>query len=168
MDTDKLEERMTPEHLRDVTSTDEVREAVETNSDKALHGDDSKKDPEEDSKSNKTYEFDFEFTGGNGKKFQGKFINEILNIRKRQLSGVLRAQLGSHVPIDALDTMTQEINLMVAHMTFSLVKKPKWAENLQALDDIRILQNLYEEVMAHEATFHGYSETPEVSGETGS
>jgi hypothetical protein len=68
----------------------------------------------------------------------------------------MRARLAGGLPQESLDPLTREINLMVSHLAFSLVEKPVWAEELRDLDDVRLLQAIYEEVLSHEASFHGY------------
>lgn len=158
MDGDELKKRMQPSHL----TTEDQKEAVQKEAEKVLpEKAEDAVDPEADPKAKREYTFDFKWVDGRGKPWEGKFTNTVLNIRDRQLVGVLRAQLANNVPVEALDPLTQEINLIVAHLTFSLSRKPKWADDLNTLDNPRVLQEVYEEVMAHEATFLGYGPTPE-------
>lgn len=103
------------------------------------------------------YPFDFEWKDGNGKVWKGKFKNTRLTIRQQQLVGVLQAQMSGNTPYNALDGLTQEINLMIAHLAFSLDEeaRPDWGKDLRDLDSIELLQALYKEVALHEAIFHG-------------
>lgn len=157
--------RLEPSHLKEAVDATKGKEELTKRLEDLEHNEEAEmaKQREQDPKLNKKYPFKFEWTDGRGKVWKGDFINEVLSIRQRQMVGVLRARMAAGVPLDALDEMTQEINLMVAHMTYSLVERPEWANDLQALDDIRVIQELYGEVLAHEATFLGYRK-PEVEG----
>lgn len=120
--------------------------------------------PKEDPKTQKEYTFQFKWVEpGTNKVFAGEFTNKILNIKTRSRVGVMRARLAQGQPLEALDELTAEINLMVAHMSFSLEKVPEWANDLGSLTSFRLLQEIYGEVLAHEATFHGYTEDKEAS-----
>lgn len=103
------------------------------------------------------YVFDFKWKDARGEVWKGKFKNQILSVGQQQLVGALQAQMGGGQPYITLDAMTQEINLMVAWMTFSLDPKarPSWAKDFRALKSVSLLQALYGEVASHEATFHG-------------
>ena len=83
---------------------------------------------------------------------------------QRQQVGVMRSRLQSGMPVDSLDALTVEINLMISHMMYSLEdERPKWAADLRKINDIQLLQALYEEVASHESIFHGYR-TAETEG----
>lgn len=155
------EERLRPKHL----TTDEEKEEVTKKAEETLSvvAGEEKKDPEGDPKAQREYTFEFEWKDGRGKVWKGRFTNEVLSIHKRRLVGVLRAQLGNNIPVESLDTFTQEVNLILAHLSFSLIKKPKWADDLGEQDDVRLIQEIYSEVAEHEATFLGYNEAPETS-----
>ncbi len=103
----------------------------------------------------KEYTFLFEWEDGNGKVWKGEFTNQILDIKTQQMVGVMRARMGRGMPIESLPEITNEINLMVAHMTYSLSERPGWAKSLDDLTDIALLQAIYMEVAKHDATFHG-------------
>lgn len=113
----------------------------------------------EDPKTKKQYTFQIDWKDGQGHRWKGEFTNKILSIRDRQLVGIMRARLANSLPAESLDMMTQEINLIVSHLAFSLVEKPEWAEDLMALDHVELLQEIYMEVMAHEAGFFGRPNT---------
>ena len=157
MSKETLDERLEPKHL----TGDEAKDVLQAEA-KALAepeaGDEPKND---DPKLRKEYHFDFEWTDGRGRLWKGHFANKILDIRNQQLVGVQRARFALGMPIESLDDLTVEINLMAAHMMISLEEKPVWAEDLLALDDVRLLQELYMEVLAHEATFRGRGRTEE-------
>ena len=148
MNADELKERMTPTHLE---QADDMKEDLEKEAAKP-----QEKDPESDPKSQREYTFQFNWEDGQGKVWKGEFTNKMISIRERQLVGIMRARLAGGVPLEALDDLTAEINLIIAHLTFSLTKRPDWASDLQELDDIRIIQEIYGEVLAHEGTFLGY------------
>lgn len=114
--------------------------------------------PENDPRHQKEYTFEFKWTDGRGKVWQGTFRNRILSMRERSMAGIMRARLAGGQPYESLDILTREINLMVAHMTFSLAEddRPEWAKDLNAIDDVRLLQALYDEVLKHENTFFGW------------
>ena len=112
--------------------------------------------PENNPKAQKEYTFNFNWTDGRGKLWRGEFTNKILNIGERSLVGNMRARLAGGLAANALDILAQEINYMLAHLAFSLVTKPDWAKELQELDDVRLLQEIYEEVSSHEVIFLGY------------
>lgn len=115
------------------------------------------KSPEKrtDPKNNSKYTFDFKWEDGTGKVLSGKFTSKILTIGEQSLVGILRARLSAGIAYEALDDFTKELNFLVANLTYSLEERPRWAEDLRKLDNIEILQALYVEVAAHEATFRG-------------
>lgn len=110
-----------------------------------------------DPKMQERYTFSLDWKDPHGRTYQGQFTNKILPIRERQASGVLRAQLNGGLPREAVDDLTTEVNLMLAHLAFSLVEVPAWAKDLRALTDTRVVYAIYEEVASHEATFLGWS-----------
>lgn len=104
------------------------------------------------------YAITFNFTAANGKVWTGSFVNTVPDVKTRRLIGIMRAELQGSAPWESLDPLTREINLILAHLSWSLESKnPKghWSENLQELLDYSVLQALYEEVLAHESTFLG-------------
>lgn len=150
---DELEEDLKPDHLLESLggSTEELKQEIE-GAEKAGEGTPDLDNP----RLQKEYEFDFSWKDGRGKVWAGKFTNKILSIKQQQGVGVMRARFAGDTPVNAQDGFTAELNLMLAHMSFSLTKRPTWAEDLRELDNHRILQELYTEVMAHEASFFGY------------
>lgn len=136
-----------------IQSSDDMRKQLEEEVEAQKDQDSMKQNP----RMEEAYVFDFEWKDGRGKVWKGKFKNRILSIGQQQLVGALQAQMGGGQPYITLDAMTQEINLMVAWMTFSLDQKsrPSWAEDFRAFKSVSLLQALYGEVASHEATFHG-------------
>jgi hypothetical protein len=157
MDSAAVEARMNPDHLTVDDLAEEVRETADVVTKPP------EKHPEADPKAQREYTWDFEWTDGRGKVWKGSFTNRVPDIRTRQLIGALRAQCSNNMPVESLDGMTQEMNLVLAHLTFSLVKRPKWADDLSGLFDFQLLQALYTEVVEHEGTFLGYGEAPATS-----
>lgn len=155
-------EALKPNHLADEIpeSTEELKAEVEKAG--KLTPEKPKFD-EDDPRAQREYSFEFNWVDGRGKAWSGSFINKILSIRDRQLVGVMRARLAAGMPVESLDTYTAEINLMIAHMTFSLTEQPSWAADLRSLDNVELLQALYTEVLGHEATFHGSGTSEDAS-----
>ena len=152
-------EALTPSHL----IPENMEEAVEK-----VEEETKTDDPEEEEKVNpamleREYTFKFEAKSLNGTKYEGTFTSVIPSIKTRQKIGVLRAQMSAGLPPEALDGFTSRINEVVSHLEFALLRfdskdkpaRPEWAMNFQDDDfmDNTILEKLYEEVMAHEATF---------------
>jgi len=158
MDSNELRERLDPKHLNAEEIKEEVAEKAEM-----LQQKESPAKEDTDPKAQREYSFDFGWKDANGKIWRGRFTNTVPDLRTRQLIGALRSQLGNNLPIDSLDLLTQEMNLVMAHLSFSLTARPKWADDLSALFDFRLVQAIYEEVAAHEATFLG----PEPATEDG-
>lgn len=153
----ELVERLTPKHLEGIPETEaELKKEVKENSRKTTSLDKKETDPEHDPKSYNEYTFDFDWTDGRGKVWKGKFVNKILTIGDKQSVGIMRARLADGLPVESIDPLTQEINLMVSHLAFSLKQRPKWAEDLLALNNVALLQEIYLEVASHEAIFLGY------------
>jgi hypothetical protein len=141
------------QHLIDASTEELVNESI--NVDKVSEMDDPKL--------NEEYEFDFCWKDKRGHKWEGHFKNKILSIGEQQAVGILRSRLGGGIPIESLDLMTNELNLIIAHLSISLIVKPKWAEDLRSLKYIDLLQDLYKEVASHEAMFFGDVEFEENS-----
>jgi len=133
--------------------------------------DDHPIDPESDPKDSERYVFDFKYRDSRGKVWSGKFTNRILKVGQRRMLKILKAQLSGGVSVQALDADGWLLNGMLAHLQLSLERNsdfPKWAEDLEALYDERIIEALYEEVASHEAIFRRDGEgdresTPSVS-----
>jgi hypothetical protein len=154
MNPDEVAKQLTPDHIRThlpTGNTDELKQQTEESTQLKP----KEPNPIEGPKSKKEYSFDFSWTSPNGKVWTGKFTNKILNLADQQNVGYLRAKFAGGVPADALDGLTTEINMIIAHLTFSLLEKPDWAENLRELEELELIQAIYMEVASHEATFFG-------------
>jgi len=152
-DSKAIMERLTPKHLQEEIEDDTraMKRTIEmeVGEKEALQKEIQKDDP----KMKPKYTFSINWTDTQGKVWKGEFVNKILSIRDRQMVGVMRARLGNALPSESLDLLTQELNLMIAHLMFSLEVKPDWAEDLRDLQHVELLQDIYMEVMAHEAMF---------------
>lgn len=137
-------------HLQELKK--EVEQSVTSDSENQTSKQPEKPDP----RGEREYTFQFKWANGHGKTWEGKFTNKILSIRERQLAGLLRARLAGGMPVESLDELTGDINLMLSHMAYSLIEKPKWAQDLTALEDVRLLTEIYMEVLDHEDYFLGY------------
>lgn len=159
-DIKAIQERMKPTHLLEepdsdpeIPSDDDLKKQVE----EVALPEKPKADPDKpDPRGEKKYTFNLEFKDARGKVWSGQFTNKILSIHERQQVGVMRSMLGAGQPLVSLDALTAELNLIVSHMTYSLVEKPDWAVNLRSLENPRLLQAIYEEVDSHESFFLGW------------
>ena len=149
-----LVKQLAPTHLDIPDHADDLKNEI----DQAVNPDPEKlKGNLDDPKLKKEYKFTFSWTDGRGRLWNGDFINKILDVGDRSNVGVMRARLSGNVPLEALDSLTVEANLCLAHLSYSLKVKPKWAEDLRSLLDVSLLQAIYMEVASHEATFFGYA-----------
>lgn len=110
--------------------------------------------------------FPFRYEDHVGRVWEGDFTNRILSVDDINKVGTIRAGVCGNAPIDALDMSTLDNAEMLAHLTVSLIKRPKWATELGKLKDPEILRRLYVEVSSHEDIFHGRRQDPE-AGEGG-
>lgn len=145
--------RLAPTHLtEEIThSTEQLKKEVEAATSEPTREPPTPDDP----RAKREYPFDFKWKSPNGKLWKGHFVNKILSIADRQNVGLMRARLGGGMPSDSLDGFTHEINLIIAHLTYSLVESPDWAQDLRELNEVPLIQALYMEVASHEATFFG-------------
>lgn len=153
--TKQIVENLKPTHLID-TSPEEIKKEI-LEKEKEEEEDQETKKINGDLKMNEVYPFDLQWVSPKGKVWKGHFVNRILNIRDQQNVGLMRAKLSGGIPYESLDPLTKELNLMLAHLTFSLDERPDWAADLTKLDSVELLQAIYGEVASHEATFRGYN-----------
>lgn len=113
------------------------------------------------------YTFTIKWTDPRGKVWKGEFTNRRLDFNDHSKVGALRAQMAYGAPEESLDRYTKDHNEKVAHMTISLIKRPKWAADLGELDYIDLRDVMYLEVARHEAIFQG-RRTAETFGAVGS
>lgn len=109
----------------------------------------------DDPKTKREYTFQFLFKSTSGAEYSGTFTNKILTIGEKTALASYVARLYGGQPYAAIDPDARAISKIIGHMSYSLVKKPKWADDLFELDDEELVVKLYEEVAAHEATFRG-------------
>lgn len=99
--------------------------------------------------------FEFAYTDRRGREWKGEFENQILSIDDVTRVGTIRAASCANAPIESLDMATLQNAEALAHLSVSLIKRPKWAAQLGKLKDGEILRRLYGEVSSHEDIFHG-------------
>lgn len=122
--------------------------------------------PENDPKLKKDYIFQFKWSDGRGKEWAGEFTNHVLDIRERQMVGLMQSKFNGGMPHDSIDPDIKALNMVIAHMTYSLGKdRPEWAKDLQSLLDMQLIQALWLEVQTHEDTFRGWK-APSAGGDT--
>ena len=148
----EIHDRLQPKHLLE-TSDEDLKKQVE----EATQAPQTEPDPDApDPRGEKKYTFQINYTDARGKVWKGQFVNHVLSIHERQQVGVMRSILGGGRPLESLDALTVEINLMVAHLMHSLDQRPEWAKNLRNLEDPGLLQAIYTEVDSHESFFLGW------------
>lgn len=106
------------------------------------------------------YGFDFRYTSPDGTSYDCWISNKILSIREKQAAAALLARSLGNAPQESVDPLLLQISRAVAHMTYSIQKGPKWADDLSELWDEGLVLALWEEVMGHEATFRRMGESP--------
>ena len=158
-------DKFTPEHISQQIpkSMEELKESVQKNKEQAEEPEEKPEKPDENLKTHSEYTFDFDWTSPTGKRYKGKFTNKILTIGERQDVGLARARLTGGLPAYSFDEFTREINMIIAHLTFSLVRSPDWAKDLTELPEVSVLHEIYTEVASHEAIFFGRTENKKES-----
>jgi len=131
-------------------------ETLKENLEKDIEGAKASEIDPDDPKSQSEYTFNLDYTDTRGKHWVGEFTSKILTIRERQFMGAMRSRMSGGAAIESLDSLTIELNLMTAHMTYSLIKRPQWAAQPGEMKDVSLIQAIYEEVAAHEARFLGW------------
>jgi hypothetical protein len=145
----EIQERLKMSHLGE--SEDELKDQVKQATRVVRHDDEV--EPGEDPRDKEEYPFVFNWTDSRGKVWHGNFVNRILDVQKRQESGVLQATLQGGLPFEAFTPFHRDLNVAIAHMTYSLTKREKWAKDLRKILDPDLILALFEEVALHEATF---------------
>lgn len=102
---------------------------------------------------NREYEFNLDFVDRRKKRWSGTFRSQILSIRQERARGILAAKMAGGVPFESLDPVTQNVNHMLAHLAMSLTLRPPWAEKIEELVELDVLQAIYAEVQAHVAHY---------------
>lgn len=101
----------------------------------------------------RTKTFSLDFADSRGRRWRGGFSSHVLSIRERIQVGALRAQLLAGAPSQAVDEFTSDLVEMVAHLSFSIDRRPAWFEDPGKLDDPDVVVAVYREVAAHEVAF---------------
>lgn len=117
-------------------------------------------DPRLEAMRERVYTFQFSHTATRGKaskEFSGTFTNTVPSVRDLRAIGLIRARLNDGVPNSLLDALTDELTMIIAHLSVTLGKenRPAWSEDLSKLDAMDVLYALWDEVTLHEATFLG-------------
>jgi hypothetical protein len=154
MATANLQAKLAPDHLLDVPDDvedlkEEVANAVEPEKKKI-------EDRMNDPRNAEHYTFTLQHRDARNQLWEGTFTTKILSIGERQLVGVMRSRYQGGAPLESLDASTADINMKLAHLTYSLVHFPKWAEKLRELKDPGVIDAIYQEVASHEAFFLGW------------
>ena len=106
-------------------------------------------------KDKREYTFDLEYKDDRGKMWNGRFTSQILNVGQKRLVAIMVSRMAAGTSFDSISPLQTETNRAIAHMEYSLIKKPAWAENFDGLDDEGPIYAVWEEVTSHEATFLG-------------
>lgn len=147
MGVDNIAERLSMKHLE--VSEEDLKESVKQQTEQPKLVDD------DNPKLKERYSFHFSHTDGRGKVWEGDFVNQILNIKQRGQAAVLESTLNAGQPSDSINPLMGGIHRAIAHMVFSLEKRPPWAQDLREFHDTGLIVALYEEVAAHEDMFLG-------------
>jgi len=157
---EEILKRVEPTHL----TTDGLKEEVEKTTEAATKPT-PESAPDADPKAQREYTWDFDWKDARGKVWQGKFTNRAPDMGEVVKIGVARARISSNLSLEALDDTTGEVAIMLAHLTYTLIERPDWAKDLFSITNPRLLQEIFMEVLAHEAFFLGYVPTPEIGAE---
>lgn len=155
----EIQRRLKATHLE--SSEEDLKEAIEL----ATSGGKPETPVGDDPKDKEEYVFTLDWTDSRGKHWGGQFTNKILDINEQGQRDVLQASIQGGLPFEAFSRFAQDRNLAVAHMTYSLIKRPKWAKDLRKLKDPELILAIYEEVVAHEVTFWRQAKDQEEGGE---
>lgn len=92
---------------------------------------------------------------GRKRRWTGSFTTKVLSVKDRIAVGTIKARLAGGLRPDQIDTQTDNLLEIVAHLSVALVKMPDWAKDPMAINGMGVLAAIYEEVVKHEARFHG-------------
>jgi len=123
--------------------------------------------PAADARDKEEWPFHFDWTDARGKRWQGDFVNKILDFGDIQQVAVLRSRFSGGQPLTAFADSINILNQAVAHMTFSLKTRPDWAKDLRKLNDMSLVMALWEKVNDHESFYFRLGATEEKSSPTG-
>lgn len=105
--------------------------------------------------------FQFSWTDPRGKTYTGTFTNKILTMGEQQSMAALITRFTAGAPWDALLPDVQITTRAIAHMTFSLTKRPPWASDLRKVKDPALILALWGRVASHETRYFRLDEIEE-------
>ena len=153
-----IESALTMDHLKKPTKEQraplsEVKEEIEAKAN-------TTKEVESDPREAREYTWRFEYKAPDGTVYRGLFTNQIIDLGTRLKVAQLESTLLGGVNYHSVDDLMGSVAKAIAHMEWSLKAReqlsPKdWAKDFRDLHTSAPLLALYEEVMAHEATFLG-------------
>lgn len=152
-----IQKRLEPTHLQEASVADIKKDLEE----EAGLVEGKKKPPKKNPRDKEEYVFKVDYTDARGKKWEGEFKNRILTVKQRRLVGPLQSRLLLGVNIESLPVSSVELAAMQAHLEYSLVERPEWAETLDDVNDPNVIYSIYGEVASHEAFFQRPRETEE-------
>ena len=140
----------------EIISTEEIKQSVTDLIAKPLEelaSNEPEAPPGKDPRDSEEWSFELDFTDRRGKKWQGYFSNKILSLGEQQLVTNTKARFCGGMPLESIDGGMLALNEAMAHMTFSLIDTPTWAEDLRQLNDAAIVFALWEKVRSHETRY---------------
>lgn len=137
---------------------------AQQDAERALRSDQSPPPPGDDPRDQEEYTFAFDWTDARGRRWTGTFTNKIVTLYQRRLIGLTRARVLGGLPIESVDVATQTLIHMSVWLQTSLTARPNWFADPDTLNDDALVAAVFEEVAAHEATFHRHP-TPQAPGQ---
>lgn len=147
--SDSIAEQLRPSHI----PTDED---LKEEADASLATEDAPEEDPDDPRGKIEYTFDLDYKDARGKTWRGAFTDKILTLRDRQGVEIIRARYHGGLSMEAFSQEAVERNLILAHLSYSIVKRPKWAEDLRALHDPGIVKDIFARSAEHEDFFLGW------------
>jgi len=93
-----------------------------------------------------------------GIRYQGTFTSKKLSIRDLAALGVRKSQLNGGMYYDedkpgfGVDSSTDDLNAMVAHLELAIVNAPTWWK-LEEITDLNLISKVFSEVSSFETSF---------------
>ena len=147
--SDALADQLRPNHI---PTDEELRKEA----DAALAPEAAQEEDPDDPRGEIEYTFQISYIDARGKSWRGTFVDKILTIGARQGVEIIRARFHAGLSMEAFSQEAVELNLMLAHLNYSIVKRPKWAEDLRSLHDPGIIRAIYGHAVEHEDFFLGW------------
>ena len=121
----------------------------------------------EEKRKARDYTFDFSFVDAAEKKWAGRFTDRIPDIGTKQKIAFAQSRMNGNLPWANVDPDIRALNYVLAYMLYSLVEKPKWADDLVSQLDEDLVFTLWREVEAHAVIFRGRQPNPDGSQASG-